>query len=108
MTACPACDATFPEEAGACPWCGTLTTFSFDTAQGSATQASRATEAARKAVGLLRASGIEPPIAERLLDKASASMREEKPAHQLAYAQAAKRAAGVAKARARLRADLAR
>ncbi len=108
MPGCPACDAPHPEGVRACPWCGTPAAFTLETAKGTAAQASRAVDAARQEVGLLRATGVDAMIAERLLDKADASTREGKPEHALAYAQAAKRATTVAKTRARLQAELVR
>ena len=108
MPSCPACDALYAEGVQDCPWCGTPAAFSLETVQGTPSQASRAVEAARAEVGLLRATGVEPAIADHLVDKAEAAAREEKPTHALAYARAAKHAAVIAKTRAHLQADLRR
>jgi len=108
MAACPACDASLPGRARACPDCGTLADFSVDTATGTEGQATRAANQARKDVGLLRATGVEPLIAERLLDKADAEARQSRFPQALVFAQAARRAATVAKTRTRLQGELAR
>jgi len=108
MAACPACDAPLPEGHRACPDCGTLANFSLERARGTEGQATRQTAQARKEIGLLRATGVEPPIAERLADKADAEARQGRFPQAHAYAQAARRAVTIAKTRARLQEDLAR
>ncbi len=108
MAACPACDASLPDGGRACPDCGTLATFSFDTAKGTEGQATRTAASVRKEIGLLRATGVEPPIAERLLDKAESEIRQGRHPHAYHYAEAARRAVSIARTRARLHVDLSR
>ncbi|MBI4415992.1 MAG: hypothetical protein HY557_03305, partial [Euryarchaeota archaeon] len=108
MPLCPACDAPLGDGARACLACGTPARFSFNKAKGAAAQATRALEGARKEIGLVRATGVDAPTAQRLLDKADAANRERHPGPALAYAQAARRAVTIAKTRARLQADLSK
>lgn len=108
MAACPACDGSLPDGTRACPACGTLLASSLKAAKGTPGQASRTAEAARKEFGLLRATGVEAPTAERLLDKAQGEARQERFPQAFVLAQAARRAVSIAKARARLQGELAR
>ncbi|HEV8595587.1 MAG TPA: hypothetical protein VGR51_08675, partial [Thermoplasmata archaeon] len=108
MPTCSACDASLSNGTRACSACGTLATTSLDAGKGTQGQATRTTESARKEFGLLRATGVEAPTAERLIDKAGAEIRGGSHARAFAYAQAARRALAIAKTRARLQSELAR
>ncbi len=88
--------------------CGTLATLNLGAAKGTPGQATRTTETARKEFGLLRATGVEAPTAERLLDQADAEIRQEGFPRAFVYAQAARRAVTIARTRGRLQHDLAR
>ena len=68
----------------------------------------REANAARKEIGLLRATGVEPLVAERLLDKADAEARQRQFGRSHAFAQAARRALTITKTRADLQEQLAR
>jgi flagellin-specific chaperone FliS len=82
-----------------CPECGTAADLASGRGPAGKGQATKAIEAAERAVGLERAKGVESLAADKLLDRAIRAEAEGRFGDAVAFAQAARRAVDIAKRR---------